>query len=36
MLSNVHVYFFTGTITHMHERVPKKVLRARSLVYEEL
>ena len=28
IISNVHVYSFTGTISHGHGRAPKFVLRA--------
>ena len=35
IFSNVHV-FFMGTISHVHGREPKTVLRARNLVYEKL
>ena len=35
IISNVHVFYFTFTISHVHGRTPKTVLRARSLLYEK-
>ena len=36
IISNVHVYSFTGTISHVHRRVPKTVFRAQYLVSKKL
>ena len=36
IISNVHVYSFTGTISHVHICVPKTVLRAKNLVSKKL
>ena len=36
IISNNHVYSFTGTISNVHGRAPKTALRARNLVYEKL
>ena len=36
IISNVHVCSFTCTISCVHGRAPKTVLRARNLVYEKL
>ena len=36
VISNVHVYFFTCTIKHVHGREPKMIFGARNLVHEKL
>ena len=36
IISNVHVSPFTCTISHVHGRAPKAVLRAGNLVHEKL
>ena len=35
IISNAHASYFTSTISHVHGRTPKTVLRARSLWYEK-
>ena len=35
IISKVHVYSFTCTISHVHRRAPKMVLQARNLVYKK-
>ena len=36
IIDNMHVCSFMCTISHVHGRAPKTVLRARNLVYEKL
>ena len=36
IISNMHVCSFTCTISHVHRRTPKTVLRSRNLVYEKI
>ena len=36
IISNVHVCSLTCTISHVHRRAPKTVLRAQNLVYEKI
>ena len=36
VISNMHVYSLTRTISHLHRRAPKTVLRVRKLVYEKV
>ena len=36
IISNVHVCSFASTISHVHGRVPKTVLRVQNLLYEKL
>ena len=36
IISKVHVYSFTCTISHVHGRAPKMVLQARNLVYKKI
>ena len=35
IISNVHVYSFTHTISHVHGRARKTVFRAQNLVHEK-
>ena len=36
IVSNVHVYFFTCRISHMHRHAPKTVLPALNFVYKKI
>ena len=36
IISNMHVCSLACTISHLHRRAPKTVLRARKLVYEKI
>ena len=36
IMSNVHIYYFTGTISNVHGCAPKTILHAQNPVYKKL